>query len=268
MKIGIVGSEGVVGSAVAQGLGRLGHMIKRHDLVLGTKITDILDTDVVFICVPTPMNEDGSCDTTIVYSVVEDLWTSRYTGIVAVKSTVTPGTTRELQRKYRGMRICFVPEFLRERSAFADFTENHELLVIGTNSLYVFNSIKKVHGKYPKEIVQVSPTEAELIKYFNNVYCAMKVVFANGFYDVCQALGADYNKVKGAIVKRPVVEDSYLDCNENFRGYSGHCYSKDIPAFCHLVDQLGLLAEIFRVIRDDNLLYKLTVWDGMREYGT
>ena len=78
---------------------------------------------MVFLCVPSPPREDGSCDTTIVEQTVESLSKMEYKGIVAVKSTVLPGTTETLQKRHTNLRMCFVPEFLRERCALADFVE-------------------------------------------------------------------------------------------------------------------------------------------------
>ena len=72
MKIGIVGI-GVVGSACRFGFELLGHKVTVHDIKLDTKLGDILDTDAVFVCVPTPSSEDGSCDITIVSEIIKDL---------------------------------------------------------------------------------------------------------------------------------------------------------------------------------------------------
>ena len=87
MNIGIVG-VGVVGGACKFGFELLGHNVLVHDIALETKIEDVLESEIVFICVPTPMGEDGSCDTTIVEDVVKTLSELNYKGIVAIKSTV------------------------------------------------------------------------------------------------------------------------------------------------------------------------------------
>ena len=131
MKIGVIG-VGVVGGACKFGFELLGHDVLVHDIALQTKIEDVLETEIAFICVPTPMGEDGSCDTTIVEEVVRTLSQLNYNGIVAIKSTVVPGTTEKL-RTETGLNVCFVPEFLRERCAVTDFTENHDICIIGCN---------------------------------------------------------------------------------------------------------------------------------------
>lgn len=268
MRIAVIGC-GVVGGAVADGLERLGHEIFRHDPArFGTTIPDVVEFEprIAFVCVPTPQLDTGECDTSIVESVVHELVDSMYAGIIAIKSTVTPGTCDHLREKYDA-NIAFVPEFLREKSAFHDFTEGHDICVVGANGLWresMYRDIAIAHGHYPKKFFYMSTREAELVKYFSNVYNAMRVVFANGFFDVCKKLGADYNKVKEAAVARPTIEDKYLDCNDNFRGFAGVCLPKDTAAFAWLADSLGVDCGIFDTIVEDNKLYKPTVFDGMR----
>ena len=270
MRIGVVG-HGVVGSAVASGMERLGHDVKIHDIKYKTNIDSMFDREIVFICVPTPEMEDGSAHTGIVEEVIGQLlgsdWAFRtgFKGIVAVKSTVPPGFMASIEAKYDWVqKFAFVPEFLREKSAFYDFTEGHDVCIVGTRSEDIAKKIFAAHGHYPKSFVHLSTTEAELAKYFSNVFNALRVTFANGFYDVAKALGADYTKIKNALVKRPTIQDLYLDCNENWRGFAGVCLPKDTAAFAKLVEDLGVPARIFKTIVEDNKLYKPTVPTGMR----
>jgi len=264
MKIGIIGL-GVVGSAVEYGMKNLGHEVCVHDIKLDTNIKDVLGCDISYICVPTPMNDDGSCDVGIVEKVVDELFEYKYDGIIAIKSTVKPGTTRELNKKYKNEKICFVPEFLRERCAISDFVENHDLLIIGTENDSVYNKVKKSHGKYPKKIRQVSVTEAEFCKYFNNIYNATLITFANSFYEVCKSHGVNYTIVKEAVVNRNHINDIYLDCNENVRGFGGVCLPKDTSAIASLAKELHLDIDFFKMILLENEKYKTTVFNGMRE---
>ena len=262
--IGIIG-HGIVGAAIASGFVRLGHDIRVHDVKLNTSIEKVLDTDVCFVCVPTPSREDNSCDTTIVSSVVDDLDNLNYKGVVVIKSTVEPGTTQALIYKHEDLNICFVPEFLRERCAAADFVDNHDLCVIGTHSQKNYELIKSVHGHFPQEFVLCTPTEAELVKYFNNIYNATLITFANNFYEVCESLGVNYTNVKNTIVKRDHINNSYLDCNKNFRGFGGACLPKDTKAIAHLVKENGLPSSLFQELLDHNNRYITTVFDGMRK---
>ena len=132
MKIGIVGM-GMVGSAVAFGLKRINHEIVEYDLDptrSKNSFFDILDTELVFVCVPTPLGKDLTCDVSAVVSVVKML-ARNYYGLVVIKSTVTPGTCDRLAAQYQQLRIAFCPEFLRERARFFDFYENMELCIAG-----------------------------------------------------------------------------------------------------------------------------------------
>ena len=108
MKIGIIG-RGTVGSAVFEGLEYLGHTMTffdpRHE---GSAMTHVLDTDVVFISVPTDQAANGDCDTSIVDNVVAELAVNNYRGLAAIKSTVIPGTTDRLHKQYPGLRLVTV----------------------------------------------------------------------------------------------------------------------------------------------------------------
>jgi len=255
-KIGVMG-KGVVGTAVHDGLKYLGHQVSFYDpKYTDSKIQDVLETDVVFICVPTNQASDGSCDISIVESVVSELSSLKYTGIVAIKSTIEPGTAVKLQERHSNLKICSVPEFLRANTALADFIYNHDLLVIGANDQDQFELIKEIHGHLPKLVVKVSPTEAEVIKYFNNVHHAMSIVFANITYEVCKKLGSDYNNVYSAITKRECFNPAYLLANENLRGYGGHCLPKDTSAYNYLINKLGLDFSLIKSVIQDNEKFK------------
>ena len=266
MKIGIIGSLGIVGSALKFGFqNRLGHEIKEYDLKLeGSKIEDVLDSQICYVCVPTPKKEDGACDISIVLETVAFLTWFRYKGIIAIKSTCPPGTTGGLQIKYPLFRIAFVPEFLKERSATIDFSERMNLLVIGSNDQNVCDIIEKCHGNLPKRVVRLSPSEAEMTKYFSNCYGAMNVVFANSFYELCKKYNIEYSNVKNALAgNMPHIPNEYLDCNDQWRSYAGLCWSKDLPALAYMAN--GTNIEWFQKIINENEKYKKTVPEGMRE---
>jgi UDPglucose 6-dehydrogenase len=264
MKVGVVG-YGVVGAAVGESLKELGHEVSPHDITMNTQLSDVLGSALCFLCVPTPKSEKGECDTTIVEEVIANLDHEDYPGIICIKSTVEPGTTRRLAEKYPQRSICFVPEFLRERCAKEDFQDNHDLCVIGCESELEFQLIKKAHGRYPKSFIKVPPTEAELCKYFNNIYNATLVVFANSFYEVCKNLDADYSAVKNAMVARDHIGDFYLNCKEDLRGFGGMCLPKDTSAMAKLCENKGINVDFFKHLLSENDKYEVTVFDGMRK---
>ena len=262
-KIGIIG-VGVVGAACRFGFEKLGHDVRVHDLKLETKLTDVINTEIIFVCVPAPVSDCGLCDTTIVESVIKDLQLLNYSGVVAVRSTVSPGTCEKLAKKVN-FKICFVPEFLRERCAISDFVENHSLLAIGTSDSDVCKLVKLCHGHYPQKTIQLTPSEAEMLKYYSNIFNALRIVFANEIYELCETLNIDYTNVKNAYVEKGSIPDIYLDVNENFRGYGGVCLPKDVLAISALIKKEGLENKLIRTIHEENKKYKVTVYDGMRE---
>jgi UDPglucose 6-dehydrogenase len=252
MKIGLLG-RGTVGKAVYEGLEYLGHEMSFFDPAYeGSRIDNVLGTDCVFICVPTDQAANGNCDTSIVDRVVAELASANYKGLVSIKSTVIPGTTDRLQKQHPGLRMSMVPEFLRAKSALADFVYNHDLLVVGTYTREDADMLIEIHGSFPENVARVSPTEAEVIKYFNNVHHAMSVTFANITYDVCNRLGANYMNVYKAITKRDCINPAYLMANPNMRGYGGHCLPKDTSAWNNLIKNLGLPYTLIQSVIDDN----------------
>lgn len=249
MKIGIIG-VGKVGGAVAYGLQRIGHEVLLHDTKLGTNIDVVTSAPIIFICVPTPTTS-GWCDSSIIQSVIEELYVAKYVGLVVIKSTVLPGTT-DMFRSIFNMRLAFCPEFLRERAAFSDFVEGQDVCIAGVYHSTDFELIKQAHGSLPKSFIMLTIREAELAKYFCNVYNALRIVFACQFYDVCKEMKADYTAIKSAVVHRHNIEDAYLDANEQLRGFGGSCLPKDTKAFASFVKKLGLDLPLFQAIVDIN----------------
>ena len=91
------------------------------------------------------------------------------------------------------------------------------------------------------------------------------ITFANSFYEVCNASGVDYKNVKNAIVDRNHINDIYLDCNKNFRGFGGVCLPKDTKAINNLCEELDLDINFFKNILEENTKYRVTVPKGMRK---
>src|SRR3989344_7560172 len=185
MKIGIIG-VGMVGKAIQHGFTRIGHKVVPFDINLPkTSLKDVLPTEILFIAVPTPQKKDGSCDVSIVEKVVGELAKAKYKGLAVIKSTVEPGTTDRLHKKYPKLRLAFSPEFLREKATYSDFVEQHDVCIIGAYTKGDFDLVKKAHDPIPKAYAHLAPREAEFTKYFSNIMNALRITFANQFYDVC-----------------------------------------------------------------------------------
>lgn len=264
MKIGVIG-RGFVGGAITNGFENQGHEVLVHDTKLNTKIEDVLNARLLYICVPTPSSEDGSCNTDIVESVLEQLSELNYTGYVCVKSTIVPGTTERFRELFSNLKISFVPEFLREKTAVEDFLYNNNVLVIGSDYDEAIELVKESHGVLPTHTVTMTPTEAELTKYFSNTYKAMRVTFANAFYKLCNEMDSNYDKVRDAFLFHGVGDGHYLKVNKQFGGFGGTCLPKDSKALSKLVDDLGLDIDTFRTIVSDNEKFTKDNQEGREE---
>jgi UDPglucose 6-dehydrogenase len=264
MKIGVIG-RGFVGGAITNGFENQGHEVLVHDTKLNTKIENVLESRLLYICVPTPSSEDGSCNTDIVESVLVELSEVNYDGSVCIKSTIVPGTTQKFRQQFNNLNISFVPEFLREKTAVEDFLYNNNVLVIGSDDDETISLVKESHGVLPTHTVTMTPTEAELTKYFSNTYKAMRVTFANAFYNLCQTMGSDYDKVRDAFLFHGVGDGHYLKVNKQYGGFGGTCLPKDSKALAKLVDDLGLPMDIFKVIVSDNDKFTKTNQDDRVE---
>lgn len=264
MKIGIIG-WGAVGSAVGKGFKMLGHKVLKHDPKLETTILDVLETEIVFICVPTPSGENGECDLSIVHETIELLKQNEYQGVIALKSTSVPGTTQSIIEKYNDNDICFVPEFLRERAALQDFVVNHEVLAVGCHTNRSWHKVCEAHSWLPKNSVKMTPTEAEILKYYSNTFNSLRVTFANVMYEVCDKLNCNYEKVLQTFLLRGTASSDYMNCGPNLRGYGGMCLPKDTKAMADLLHKLQLDFKLFETIDQDNSKIKKTVFNGMRK---
>ena len=266
MKIGIIG-RGMVGDAIYRGLHNLGNNLSFYDPKYPeSKLSDILDTECCFIVVPTLPNEKNECDLSILLKTLNSLQEMKYEGVICIKSTITPGTTQRLIDTYKNEKICFCPEFLKERSAYDDFMLNNPICLIGTNSLEVFEVIKAIHSPISNIFKMVKPIEAELTKYMQNVYNTYRILFANGFYEVCKYNDVEYNSVLESLIHRNELDDKYMKCDETMRGPSGPCLVKDSLAFNEYIKTLDLDIKptIFQTIVNDMKLYKKTVIPGTR----
>ena len=185
--------------------------------------------DFVFVCVPTPMYEDGSQDLSYVESAFEKA-TSK--PIYILKSTVLPGTTERLSKKYSNIKIIFSPEFLTERTAKLDMLTQSRIILGGEFSLT--DKAKTLFYKRfkIKNIIQTDSKTAELTKYMNNTFFATKVSIMNEFKLLSDKIGANWGDALRGFVSDGRVGDSHLNVpgHDGKLGYGGTCFPKDVNA--------------------------------------
>ena len=271
MKIGIIG-QGYVGSAIKIGFEPY-YELETYDKYNLDKSTCSLEKivercDVIFVCVPTPMNKDGSCNTEIVESVVDDI--NKHNSkekIVVIKSTISPGTTDRLNKKYKKISVIFNPEFLTEANFIEDFKNQKRIILGGTRK--GTNKLRQIYGYvFPKaHIIKTGSKTAEMVKYMTNTYLATKVSFANEIYQVCDKLKIDYDKVVEYATLDERLGYSHWSVpghDEDF-GFGGHCLPKDLEALISLADHFDLDVDVLRAVRCTNdKVRKDRDWERMK----
>ena len=245
-KVGVIG-HGFVGSSISFGLSPVVPVLV-HDkdpLKSMNSMEEVVqESDVIFVSVPTPMNKDGSINLNIVYSVLEEVSSLKpqEDTVIVLKSTVIPGTTREMRNNFPNLNIVFNPEFLTERTAKFDFM-NQARIVLGGYP----EATKRVAELYnmrfqrPK-IIETDYETAEFIKYFNNVFFAVKVAFCNEMKRLVDEVGADWDTALEGFVSDGRVGDSHVNVPgpDGKWGFGGSCFHKDINAFADFARSLGL----------------------------
>ena len=219
---------------------------------------------MIFLCLPTPMEEDGSCHLGIVEKTLKEVNTIcdeyDYYGLekrtIIIKSTVSPGTTERWNKEYKYIDIAFNPEFLTEANSIEDFKNQNRIIIGSTRK--VGAKIKSIYSKvFPKvPIIKTSSTIAEMIKYFTNCYLSTKVSFANEMYQICESLDIDYDKVIEYAVRDERIGSSHLNVPgpDGDFGFGGHCFPKDLNALIHLAEKqgLGLNINVLKATLDTN----------------
>jgi nucleotide sugar dehydrogenase len=211
-----------------------GNAYKKLDSKEGFK-----DLDLAIICVPTPMKKNGQCDTSIVEDSIK--WLKEVgVKLILIKSTVEPGTTDRLIKKYKHSGICMSPEYMGQGSYFVPKWKypdpkdpiSHGFMIVGGKPKHTRQVVDIFQGKMGPDAFyyQVDAKTAEVIKYMENAWASQKVVFCNEFYEICKALGVDYRKVREGWLLDKRVERMHTSVFPESRGYGGHCLPKDISA--------------------------------------
>jgi len=242
-RITIIGC-GFVGGTVADYLESKGVQIFKVDTKLYPETdleTAINRSDGVIICVPTPMNKDGTCDDSIVTSVLEQTGSDKK---VLLKSTVTP----DLIRNY-GRNVVYNPEFLREATAKQDF-ENSVFQIFGhyhnsQDCLWWSELFNNIFDHHVTSIVTNRET-ASMIKYVHNAWLGTKVAF---FHEIYSNLlpGVDYNTMTESLGLFENIGRSHMKApnSEGKLGYSGNCFPKDLKALTKVIDH-SILEQVIK----------------------
>jgi nucleotide sugar dehydrogenase len=241
-RVAIIG-QGFVGTALKESFSKY-HDINTYDKFDKAKSTHLSiaeaskGCDAAFVCVPTPMRPDGSCDTSIVESVCGEIDPDP---VIVIKSTVPPGTTTSLGHTNR-RPVVFNPEFLLERNATEDF-KNTNRVILGGHPDYT-RKLKQFYVQiFPQaSIIQTQASTAEFVKYLINCFLAAKVSIANEFHLLCNEAGVDYDKVIEYATHDDRLGKTHFAVPgpDGKLGFGGSCFPKDLNGIIQFGRECGI----------------------------
>lgn len=242
MKIGIIG-YGFVGKAMENGI-KDNVDIFLVDPILNTKISDLKDflPEIIFICVPTPMNEDGSQDLSIINSVLKEIKENSINSKIVIKSTVLPDSIIEIEKLIPD--VIYNPEFLREKHAFEDFIGS-EIIIFGgqkDSANEIANFYKKHTNCINSDYQFTDLITASMVKYSINTFLSTKVIFFNQIFNIFKSLSNEKNweQFVKIISKDKRIGSSHLSVpgHDGRYGFGGACLPKDSSALINYASSI------------------------------
>ena len=251
--VGIVG-QGFVGSAMKAFFERKVKCLTydKFKPETGTTLEEVVKgSDIIFVCVPTPMRRNGECYTGIpeevfndISRVADEVGRPKNSFVCCLKSTVPPGFTDTMRNTHKDMRIVFSPEFLTEKNAVGDMINANRVIVGGEyeDARIVLQFFLSVDHRRIDEgkcvLIATNAAAAEMAKLFGNGILFAKVLFSNEVYKLCQAMGIDYQEVRilGALDPRVGASHTAVPGPDSHLGAGGHCFPKDMHNLKFLAD--------------------------------
>lgn len=273
-KIGIVGN-GFVGGATNNGFNK--NCTKFIvDPKLKTTLLDLkkFNPDYIFICVPTPMNEDGTQNDTIIKEVLKEISNLFTKPILIIKSTVLPDTILKLYSIYP--KVVYNPEFLREKTADEDFLKTKNVIFGGPNHL--LDKVENLYSNHTnckiKHVYKTDLISASLMKYAINTFLATKVLFFNQFHDIFDRFDTDikWDDFISMVSSDVRIGKSHMSVpgTDGKLGFGGACFPKDTLALLNLSKTINKEFSLLKeVIIANNLIRNRyeTIDDREKEQG-
>jgi len=243
---------------------------QKGSLIFTTSLKEAInESDIVFIAVGTPQNEDGSADLTHVINVAKDIGKEMNHSVIVVdKSTVPVGTAEKVRESIQtelnsrkediDFDVVSNPEFLKEGSAIKDFMQPDRVVIgsINERSTNVLKSLYRPFTINRERFIQMDIRSAEMTKYAANAFLATKISFMNEMSNICERVGADVNMVRMGIGSdnRIGYKFIYPGC-----GYGGSCFPKDIKALEKTAKDSGYTANILSAVEKVNVEQKKVI---------
>ena len=241
-KVGVIGN-GFVGESQAYAFSPIAD-VKIFDInpVKATHtLLEVLSQDFIFVALPTPMKENGEQDNSYIENFFSNIGLYNTNAIFILKSTVLPGTTKQLIDKHN-FNIVFCPEFLTEKTAKLDMLTQSRI-VIGGDTQHTEKVLELFKARFgQKHYILTDTTTAEFIKYMANTFLAVKVSVVNEFYRMSKVLGANWNDALEGFVSDPRIGNSHTNVpgHDGKLGFGGTCFPKDINALITMGKELGV----------------------------
>lgn len=266
---------------IEPGLGDLIHKNVNAGRLKATQDTEwaVLNSDLSFICVGTPSNANGSLNTDYVTRVCEDIGSGlakkNAFHIVVVRSTLLPGTTEEMLQPILencsgkttgiGFGLGYNPEFLREGTSIKDFFDP-PYTVIGADDEKVMEAVKQVYSMLDAPLIEVPIKVAEMVKYVNNAFHALKVTFANEIGSICKQQNIDSHQVMEIFCMDRKLNLSPYYLKPGF-AFGGSCLPKDLRALLYHSRKLDMHLPVLEAILPSNELQIAHAYQLIRQTG-
>ena len=257
-KIGIIGC-GFVGSAIAasyEGFANLVIIDTDPNKGFNGTYSDLTDAEAVFVCVPSPTNDDGSCNTLPLVSSLTNL--KSFKGVIISKVTTTPNVYEYLETQYPN--LVHVPEFLTAANAIQDYAKENWAIIGGSTLAYQREADRIIKYTKPNvDSVYCQIGEASMVKYIINSFLATKVVFMNEMCQLAKTQGHDWNRIRGMIAKDPRINISHTQVPglDGQYGFGGMCFPKDTSALLHYANSIDIKLNVLKEAVKKNTLLRL-----------
>ena len=249
------------------------HNVREERLSFTTSTADAVKaSDVVFIAVGTPPDEDGSADLKYVLAVAKEVGkNANGPKVIVDKSTVPVGTAAKVRKTAQAetshkMTVVSNPEFLKEGAAIDDFMKP-DRVVIGSDDEHAADVMTRLYEPFvhdnPNKIIHMDVASAELTKYAANAMLATRISFMNEIANICERVGADVAKVRSGIgtdtrIGMPFL---YAGC-----GYGGSCFPKDVSAIHKTAREHGYDFKIVEAVEEVNAKQKFTLFEKVKKH--
>lgn len=261
-KVGIIGL-GFVGGAIESAFAASHSVdIVRRDPAKGfnASYNELKECDAIFVCVPSPQDDDGSCDTSFLESVLQDLDNAGYAGVIISKCTAPPKVYQRLQEKHAN--LVHAPEFLTAANAVNDYAQGTFAFIGGSVGAYRREAERVIRLSQPdlNHVYHCTIGEASLAKYALNTFLATKVIYMNELAELSKSLDCNYTVVSKMIKADSRIGNSHLQVPgpDGHYGFGGACFPKDTSALLKIAEEVNVDMNVLDSAVKKNLMLRLT----------